>query len=191
MTYNIAHNKSIRINEKYAKQVYFNKYIEGVVGVMVEKQEILTQEGYNKIEEEVEFLKTVKRKEVAERIKVAISFGDLSENAEYDEAKNEQAQVEERIMKLENMLRKAVIIDESKIDSNIVTIGSIVKVNDMEFEEEVEYTIVGSAEADPYEGKISNESPVGKALLGRAKGEVVDVQVPDGIAKFEILEIRR
>jgi len=89
------------------------------------------------------------------------------------------------------MLRKAVIIDESKIDSNIVTIGSIVKVNDMEFEEEVEYTIVGSAEADPYEGKISNESPVGKALLGRAKGEVVDVQVPDGVAKFEILEIRR
>ena len=94
-------------------------------------------------------------------------------------------------MKLENMIRKAVIIDESKIDSNIVTIGSIVTVNDMEFEEEVEYTIVGSAEADPYEGKISNESPVGKALLGRAKGEIVDVQVPDGVVKFEILEIRR
>ena len=109
----------------------------------------------------------------------------------YDEAKNEQAQLEERIMKLENMIRKAVIIDESKIDSNIVTIGSIVTVNDMEFEEEVEYTIVGSAEADPYEGKISNESPVGKALLGRAKGEIVDVQVPDGVVKFEILEIRR
>ena len=93
---------------------------------MVEKQEILTQEGYNKIEEEVEFLKTVKRKEVAERIKVAISFGDLSENAEYDEAKNEQAQVEERIVKLENMLRKSVIIDESQIDSNTVTVGSTV-----------------------------------------------------------------
>ena len=116
---------------------------------MVEKQEILTQEGYNKIEEEVEYLKTVKRKEVAERIKVAISFGDLSENAEYDEAKNEQAQVEERIVKLENMLRKAVIIDESQIDSDTVTVGCTVKVYDTDFEEEVEYTIVGSAEADP------------------------------------------
>ncbi|GAA0701770.1 transcription elongation factor GreA [Paraclostridium ghonii] len=155
------------------------------------KEILLTQEGHQKLEAEVEHLKSVRRREVAERIKVAISFGDISENAEYDEAKNEQAQVEERIIKLENMLRKAVIIDESKIDSNMVTIGSIVKVNDMEFEEEVEYTIVGSAEADPYEGKISNESPVGKALLGRSKGEVVDVQVPDGIAKFEILEIRR
>ena len=99
--------------------------------------------------------------------------------------------LEERIIKLESMIRRAVIIDESKIDSNVVTIGSIVKVNDMDFEEEVEYTIVGSAEADPYEGKISNESPVGKALLGRTIGDIVDVQVPDGVAKFEILEIRR
>ena len=106
---------------------------------MESKNEILlTQEGYQKLEDEVEFLKTVRRREVAERIKIAISFGDISENAEYDEAKNEQAQLEERIMKLENMIRKAVIIDESKIDSNIVTIGSIVTVNDMEFEEEVE-----------------------------------------------------
>ena len=159
---------------------------------MEDKKEILlTQEGYNKLEEEVEFLKTVRRKEVAERIKVAISFGDISENSEYDEAKNEQAQMEERILKLESMIRRAVIIDESKIDSNVVTIGSIVKVNDVEFEEEVEYVIVGSAEADPYEGKISNESPVGKALLGRTIGDVVEVQVPDGVAKFEILEIRR
>lgn len=159
---------------------------------MEQKNEILlTQEGYNKLEEEVEFLKTVRRKEVAERIKVAISFGDISENSEYDEAKNEQAQMEERILKLESMIRRAVIIDESKIDSNVVTIGSIVKVNDVEFEEEVEYVIVGSAEADPYEGKISNESPVGKALLGRTIGDVVEVQVPDGVAKFEILEIRR
>ena len=158
---------------------------------MSEKKHIMTYEGVKKLEDELEYLKTVKRKEITEKIKVALGYGDLSENSEYDEAKNEQAQVEERIIKLENMLRKAVIIDESKIDSNIVTIGSIVKVNDMEFEEEVEYTIVGSAEADPYEGKISNESPVGKALLGRAKGEVVDVQVPDGVAKFEILEIRR
>lgn len=158
---------------------------------MVEKQEILTQEGYNKIEEEVEYLKTVKRKEVAERIKVAISFGDLSENAEYDEAKNEQAQVEERIVKLENMLRKAVIIDESQIDSNKVTVGSTVKVYDTDFEEEVEYTIVGSAEADPYNGKISNESPVGSAFIGKQKGDEVEVQVPNGVVIYKILEIRR
>ena len=159
---------------------------------MEDKKEILlTQEGYQKLEDELEILKTVRRREVADRIKVAISFGDISENAEYDEAKNEQAQVEERIIKLESMIRRAVIIDESKIDSNVVTIGSIVKVNDMDFEEEVEYTIVGSAEAVPYEGKISNESPVGKALLGRTIGDIVDVQVPDGVAKFEILEIRR
>ncbi|CAH2211831.1 transcription elongation factor GreA [Tepidibacter aestuarii] len=155
------------------------------------KEVLLTQEGYNKIEEELEFLKAVRRKEVAERIKIAISFGDISENSEYDEAKNEQAQLEERILKLENMVRKAVIIDESKIDLSIVTIGSVVKVNDIDFDEVVEYTIVGSAEADPYEFKISNESPVGKALLGRKVGEVVEVQVPDGIAKFEILEIKR
>ena len=158
---------------------------------MVEKQEILTQEGYNKIEEEVEYLKTIKRKEVAERIKVAISFGDLSENAEYDEAKNEQAQVEERIVKLENMLRKAVIIDESQIDSNVVTVGSTVKVYDTDFDEEVEYTIVGSAEADPYNGKISNESPVGRAFIGKHKGEEVEVQVPNGIVVYKILDIQR
>ena len=158
---------------------------------MVEKQEILTQEGYNKIEEEVEYLKTVKRKEVAERIKVAISFGDLSENAEYDEAKNEQAKLEEQILKLDEKLRKAVIIDESQIDLDIVTVGCTVKVYDTDFEEEVEYTIVGSAEADPYNGKISNESPVGRAFLGRHKDDEVEVQVPNGIVVYKILEIRR
>lgn len=158
---------------------------------MVEKQEILTQEGYNKIEEEVEYLKTVKRKEVAERIKVAISFGDLSENAEYDEAKNEQAKLEEQILKLDEKLRKAVIIDESQIDLDIVMVGSIVKLYDFDFDEEIEYSIVGSAEADPFEGKISNESPVGKALLGARVGEVVEVQVPDGANKFKVLDIRR
>ncbi len=159
---------------------------------MEDKKEILlTQEGYQKLEDELELLKTVRRREVADRIKVAISFGDISENAEYDEAKNEQAQVEERILKLESMIRRAVIIDESQIDVNIVTIGSIVKVYDEDFEEEIEYTIVGSAEADPYEGKISNESPVGKALLGRTTGDIVDIQVPDGVSKFKILAIRR
>ena len=159
---------------------------------MEDKKEILlTQEGYQKLEDELEILKTVRRREVADRIKVAISFGDISENAEYDEAKNEQAQVEERIIKLESMIRRAVIIDESKIDSNVVTIGSIVKVNDMDFEEEVEYTIVGSAEADPYEGKISNESPVGKALIGAHTGDVVEVEMPMGIMKYKVLEIQR
>lgn len=158
---------------------------------MIERQELLTQDGYHKLEQELEYLKTVKRIEVAERLKVAISFGDLSENAEYDEAKNEQAQVEEKIMKLEDKLSKAVIIDESQIDLNIVMVGSIVTVLDVEFDEQVDYTIVGSAEADPYDGKISNESPVGRALLGRHKGDEVDVQVPDGIVKFKIVEIRR
>ena len=155
------------------------------------KQYVMTYEGVKKLENELEYLKTVKRKEVAERIKVAISFGDLSENAEYDEAKNEQAQVEERIVKLENMLRKAVIIDESQIDSDTVTVGCTVKVYDTDFEEEVEYTIVGSAEADPYNGKISNESPVGRAFLGRHKDDEVEVQVPNGIVVYKILEIRR
>ena len=158
---------------------------------MVEKQELLTQEGYNKLEEELEYLKAVKRKEVAERLKVAISFGDLSENAEYGEAKNEQAKLEEQILKLDEKLRKAVIIDESQIDLDIVMVGSIVKLYDFDFDEEIEYSIVGSAEADPFEGKISNESPVGKALLGARVGEVVEVQVPDGANKFKVLDIRR
>ena len=157
---------------------------------MVEKQELLTQEGYIKLEEELEYLKAVKRKEVAERLKVAISFGDLSENAEYDEAKNEQAKLEEQILKLDEKLRKAVIIDESQIDLDIVMVGSIVKLYDFDFDEEIEYSIVGSAEADPFEGKISNESPVGKALLGARVGEVVEVQVPDGANKFKVLDIR-
>ena len=163
--------------------------IQSVKGVV--KLWLLTQEGYNKLEEELEYLKTVKRKEVAERLKVAISFGDLSENAEYDEAKNEQAKLEEQILKLDEKLRKAVIIDESQIDLDIVMVGSIVKLYDFDFDEEIEYSIVGSAEADPFEGKISNESPVGKALLGARVGEVVEVQVPDGANKFKVLDIRR
>ena len=155
------------------------------------KKYVMTYEGVKKLEEELEYLKTVKRKEITEKIKVALGYGDLSENSEYDEAKNEQAQVEERIVKLENMLRKAVIIDESQIDSDTVTVGCTVKVYDTDFEEEVEYTIVGSAEADPYNGKISNESPVGKAFLGRHKGEDVEVQVPNGVVIYKILEISR
>ncbi len=157
---------------------------------MADNEKILTKQGYKKIEEELEELKSVKRKEVAEKIKQALAFGDISENSEYDEAKNEQAQLEERIAKLEDILRKARIVDESELTKDIVGIGSTVKVKDLEFDEEVEYTIVGSSEADPYELKISNESPVGKALIGRKVGETVEIQIPDGITKYEVLEIK-
>lgn len=157
---------------------------------MVDKEIILTQQGLRKVENELDELKAVKRKEVAEKIKQALAFGDISENSEYDEAKNEQAQVEERIAKLETMLRKARVIDESDISRDVVSVGSTVKVMDLEFDEEVEYTIVGSAEADPYELKISNESPVGKALIGNKVGETVEVQIPDGITQYKILEIK-
>ncbi|WP_101773632.1 transcription elongation factor GreA [Peptostreptococcus faecalis] len=155
------------------------------------KEIVLTQEGYDKLEEELELLKTTRRKEVAERLKIAISFGDLSENAEYDEAKKEQASLEERIIKLENITRVATIIDEANVDLNIVTIGSTVIIYDKDFDEEVEYTIVGSAEADPYDGKISNESPVGKALLGSKKGDNIEVVVPDGFTRLEVRDIKR
>ncbi|MCT4565930.1 MAG: transcription elongation factor GreA [Maledivibacter sp.] len=157
---------------------------------MVDKEIILTKQGLKKVEDELEELKAVKRKEVAEKIKQALAFGDISENSEYDEAKNEQAQVEERIAKLETILRKARVVDESNISKDVVSVGSTVKVMDLEFDEEVEYTIVGSAEADPYELKISNESPVGKALIGSKVGETVEVQIPDGVTNYKILEIK-
>ena len=155
------------------------------------KKFIMTYEGVKKLEEELEYLKTVKRKEITEKIKVALGYGDLSENSEYDEAKNDQAFTEGRIVTLENMLKNAIVVDESEIPNDIVSVGSKVKVKDFEFDEEVEYTIVGSAEADPMNFKISNESPVGKALIGKKIGEIVEVQVPDGVNKFEILEISR
>ncbi|MBM7615995.1 transcription elongation factor GreA [Alkaliphilus hydrothermalis] len=157
----------------------------------MEKEVVLTVNGLKKIEDELEQLKTVRRKEVAERIKQAIAFGDISENSEYDEAKNEQAQMEERILKLESMLKKARVIDEDDITLDVVSVGVTVQVKDLEFDEEVEYTIVGSAEADPYELKISNESPVGRSLLGKKVGDIVEVQIPDGITKYEVLEIKR
>ena len=155
----------------------------------MEKDIFFTPEGLEKIENEIEYLKTVRRKEVSERIKVALGYGDLSENSEYDEAKNEQAQVEERIAKLEMMVRNAKIIDEKDLNTDVVNIGSNVKVRELETMEEDEYTIVGSAEADPLEGKISNESPVGSKLLGNRIGDVVEVEVPDGIIKYEICGI--
>ena len=155
------------------------------------KKFIMTYEGVKKLEEELEYLKTVKRKEITEKIKVALGYGDLSENSEYDEAKNDQAFTEGRIIQLENMLKNAVVVDESEIPKDKVSVGSIVKVMDYEFDEVVEYTIVGSAEADPMNFKISNESPVGSALIGKKVGDVVEVAVPSGVSKFEILEIRR
>ena len=158
---------------------------------MPERDVFLTEDGLKKLENELEELKTVRRKEIAERIKQALSFGDISENSEYDQAKNEQAQLEDRISKLENMLRNAKIIDKDDISTDKVGIGSKVLVKDLEYDEEMEYTIVGSAEADPYNGRISNESPVGKALLGRKSGDIVDVVVPDGIIKYQIITITR
>lgn len=155
------------------------------------KEVVLTYEGLQKLEQELENLKTVKRREVAERIKQALSFGDISENSEYDEAKNEQAYIKGRIFQLENMLKNAKVIDEEDIQTDVVSIGSKVKVLDMEFDEEVEYYIVGSTEADPSQYKISNESPVGKALIGGKIGDIVEVTVPDGVIKFKILEIRK
>ncbi len=158
---------------------------------MGDKEILLTQEGYDKIENELEYLKTEKRTEIAERIKVALGFGDLSENSEYDEAKNAQAANEDKILELEAKLRYAKIIDESEIDTKTVQIGNIVKVYDMEFEEEVEYTIVGSTEVNLAENKISNESPIGAALLGKKKNEIVTVNAPAGVMKFKILSIKK
>lgn len=158
---------------------------------MEEKEVILTQEGYDKIEKELEYLRTEKRTEIAERIKVALGFGDLSENSEYDEAKNAQAENEGKIAQLENKIRHAKIIDEAEIDTKTVQIGNTVKLYDVEFEEEVEYTIVGSTEVNLAENKISNESPIGKALLGAKKGSTVEVNAPAGLIKYKILSITK
>ena len=158
---------------------------------MTNKEVILTYEGLKKLEEELEFLKGAKRREIADRIKQALSFGDISENSEYDEAKNEQAQVEGRIVQLENMLKNARVIDEDEVNTDKVSLGSKVKLLDMELNEEVEYSIVGSTEADPGKKKISNESPVGRALMNKKKGNTVEVAVPDGIIKFKILKIHK
>ena len=143
------------------------------------------------IEKELEFLRTEKRTEIAERIKVALGFGDLSENSEYDEAKNAQAENEGKIAELENKIRHAKIIDEAEIDTKTVQIGNTVKLYDVEFEEEVEYTIVGSTEVNLAENKISNESPIGKALLGAKKGSTVEVNAPAGVIKYQILSITK
>jgi transcription elongation factor GreA len=157
----------------------------------VSEEILLTKEGYDKIVAELENLAAVKRPEVAERIKEAISYGDISENAEYDSAKNEQAELEQRIDKLENMIRRAKIIDGDEVAKDKVGLGLTVRLKDAATKSTVEFTIVGSTEADPFEGKISNESPVGAALIGRKKKDKVEIQVPDGIVRYEILDIRR
>ena len=158
---------------------------------MDEQEVILTQEGYDKLEEELNHLKTVKRTEIAERIKVARGFGDLSENAEYDEAKSAQSENEAQIAELETKLRNAKVIDAKEIDTKTVQIGNLVKVHDLEFDEDVEYTIVGSTEVNLKDNKISNESPMGKALLGKKKGDIVDVEAPEGTIKFKVLAIKK
>ena len=158
---------------------------------MPQKETLLTYEGLKKLEEELEYLKTEKRKEIAERIKVALGFGDLSENSEYDEAKDEQAKVEMRIIDLENKLRNAVLIDEDEVDLKTVQVGNKVQVLDLEFDEKVEYTIVGSTEVDLAENKISNESPIGMGLLGKKKNEIAEIETPGGIVQLKILKITK
>lgn len=154
-----------------------------------EKEFFLTQEGLEELEAELEELKTVKRKEIAEKIKTAREFGDLSENAEYDQAKNEQAQIEDRINRIEHILRNASIIEHEEVSKEEIGIGASVRLMDKEFNEEVTYTIVGTAEADPKKGRISNVSPVGKQLLGKKVGDSVEVQVGDFTSVYEVLGI--
>ena len=158
---------------------------------MADKKMILTKDGLKKLEEELENLKTVRRKEVAERLKEAIALGDISENSEYDDAKNEQAFIEGRIQELEMKLRNVEVISESKKSKTTVSMGCKVVIRDLEFDEEEEYTLVGSTEADPSAGLISNESPVGAAILGQKVGATVDVHAPAGILKYKIVKIKK
>jgi transcription elongation factor GreA len=150
---------------------------------------LLTKEGYEKIIADLDDLIAVKRPEVAERLKEAISYGDISENSEFDSAKNEQAELEQRIEKLENMVRKAKIIDGEEMSKDKVGLGLTVRLKDVASKEFVEFTIVGSTEADPFAGKISNESLVGASLMGHRKRDKVEIQVPDGMVRYEIVDI--
>ena len=154
------------------------------------KEVILTPEGYEKLKTEIEELSTTKRRDVAERIRVAREFGDIAENAEYDDAKNEQMLLEHRIATLEERLRDARVIDKKSVPKDIVSVGSHVRLRDVDAKKTFEYDIVGSAESNPSENKLSNESPVGKAIIGRKKGETVEVAAPRGKMKFKILEIK-
>ena len=154
------------------------------------KDIILTPEGYEKLKQEIEYLSSDKRREVADRIRVAREFGDIAENAEYDDAKNEQALLEHRIATLEERLRNARVLSKKDVAKDVVSVGSKVKLRDVTAKQTVEYHIVGSAEANPAQNKLSNESPVGKAIMGHKKGEVVEVAAPRGALKFKILDIK-
>jgi transcription elongation factor GreA len=158
---------------------------------MADKKRILTYSGLRAMENELEHLKVVKRKQIAQKIKEAREQGDLSENAEYDAAKDEQGEIEARIVQLDKILKNAEIIDEDEVDLSSVSIGCKVLLYDLEYEEEVDYAIVGSTEADPLRGKLSNESPVGSKLMGAVKGDVVEVATPAGMVKFKVVEIHR
>jgi transcription elongation factor GreA len=158
---------------------------------MEQRDVVLTQEGYNKLQEELKFLKGPKKMEVAERIKVAREFGDLSENSEYDDAKNEQALLELKIQEMEQTLRIAKVVDDDDVSTRKAGVGTQVTVYDYEFDEEMTYGIVGATEANINENKISNESPVGKALIGHKKGEDVEAETPGGIVKYKIIDIKR
>ena len=155
------------------------------------KEITVTEEGLKKLQDELEYLKTTKRKEVVEAIRVALSFGDLSENSEYDEAKNEQAKTEARISELEENLKHVKVISDSEVSTDVVNVGNIVKVYDESFDEEITYTIVGSTEADPLFDKISDRSPIGSAIIGSKVGDTVDVSTPAGLVKLRILEISK
>ena len=152
---------------------------------------LYTQEGYNELEKELKYLRTTRREEIKEAIAVARGFGDLSENSEYDEARNEQAKVEARIKELESLLENAEIIDESSMDAGIISLGSTVKVYDVEWDEELTYEIVGSNEADPLNGRISDQSPIGIAIIGSKVGDEVTVSAPTFEYKVRILEVQR
>jgi transcription elongation factor GreA len=154
------------------------------------KEIILTPEGHEKLKEEIEHLSTVKRREVAERIKQAREFGDITENSEYDDAKNEQAMLEHRIATLQERLKHSRVIQRKEITTDVVSVGTRVRLRDVDARETIEYTIVGSAEANPAEHKLSNESPVGKAIMGHKKGETVEVSAPRGSLKFKIMDIK-
>ena len=158
---------------------------------MAEKKNILTYEGLRKLEEELEDLKVVKRKEISQKIKEAREQGDLSENAEYDAAKDEQRDIEARIEELEKILKNAEVVDEDEVDLEVINIGCKVKILDVEYNDELEYKIVGSTEANSLKGKISNESPVGKALIGKKVGDVITVETQAGAFQYKVLEIQR
>ena len=156
-----------------------------------QKEVLLTLDGLTRMEKELDLLKTVRRREVAERIKQAVEFGDISENSEYEDAKNEQGFIESRIMQIENILRNARVLEEADVNTDTVGFGSRVYLKDMESGEEVDYLIVGSAEADPERARISNESPVGRALIGHKVGSTVTVVVPMGSVKYKIQDIKK